>query len=245
VLRRRRRRLESDGSPDEDVLEVVARALNEREGSWRVDGDLVRSQGSVTVLTTPPDHDLGPAKHFHLGLALNPDDSEAPVVWDCTAGGGAADAIASWVDTTAVTVLELVSQRGDLATHLGSDDPLGFLGWHAIHGAIVGRGNEEFRSELAGWWVDRPVLPELRESLLSELDRPVCNGVKLLVGSFGDHDVVEVTVNGRAAPAATSALSTLDWPRCRPPARGAYVKTFVLLVHPTDDAGSADPPLGT
>jgi hypothetical protein len=164
---------------------------------------------------------------------LDLEHADSPVAWDCTVGASVDLAVASWARTTAPTVIELVTQTGEFAVHFGPDDPGGLAGWHAIHGEIVGFGDDEYLDELIPWWVDHPVLPRIRDPLLAELDRPFCNGVKWVVGSFVDHDIAEVRVNGRIAHRATNALAALDRPRCRDrEARGGYVKSYVLPIRP-------------
>jgi hypothetical protein len=196
-------------------------------------GDVVRCDGALDVITAvPDDHDLDTrGTHLHLGIRVTtPQGGNSPVVWDCTVGNDAQSAAQAWVRTTAATMIELLSQSGNYATHLSADDPAGFLGWHSIHGEYAARGDSAAIDALSEWWLDNPPLPALREVLLPDLDRPELNGIKLLIGSGPRLNVAEVRVNRRVSEPASAALLSLGWPRFAQ--AGAYLKSFVLLVHP-------------
>ena len=214
------------------TLTLIAERLNSLHGSWYVEGDRVRGEGTLAVVAvTHGDEVTG---HLDLGVVLDVDRPEVPIIWDCAAGLGATAqaaterAIETWAQTTASAVIELLTQRGDFAQHYGADDPQGLAGWHAIHGPILGWGKGSNAPDLQRWWIDNPILPLLTEELLASLDRPELNGVKIFFGSDAMGSTAEVRINGQRAEATSAALLGLGWPRFAEP---AYVRSYVLLVH--------------
>lgn len=218
--------------PAERVLELAAPMLAEVGGEWRLtDGPMLRS-GSLGVRVLPADSD--DYRHLDLEILLNADRPDVPTITDCTLGLAAdpieatRQAIKAWIDTCLVTILELIEQRGRLATHLRSSDQGGFAGWHAIVGSVTGwsldgsQRKQEWFAEAMPWSTLAPVIA-------SGLDRPHLNGVRMLVGQGGDYSECEVRINGRRHEPSTAALAALDWPRTE---RFSLARTFVLLVSP-------------
>jgi hypothetical protein len=218
--------------PAERVLEIAAPMLAEVGGDWRMtDGPMLRS-GSVGVRVLPSDSD--DYRHLDLEILLNADRPDAPTVVDCTLGiaadpvEAAGQAIQAWIETCLVTVLEVVEQRGRLATHFRSADPGGFAGWHTIVGSVTGwsvdgsQDKQEWFAEAMPWSTLAPVIA-------TGLDRPYLNGIRMLVGQGADFTECEVRINGRRHEPSAEALAALDWPRT---ARFGLARTFVLLVGP-------------
>jgi hypothetical protein len=194
------------------LARTLATRLSEKAGTWTPDGDTVRSHGSPTV-TIADLHRVAP-NHIDIGVAIDPEDPEAPVIWDCAAGiGETAEAVAEvaahlWVETTGSTVLELLTHRGELAAHTPGDDPYGLPGFHVIEGPMVVYGHDT--GPLREWVQDNPLLPALRSTLPRHLDSAV-NGVKVLFG--GSEENVEVRVNTEVREDVTAAVRALDYPR--------------------------------
>ena len=217
------------------AVRLIAESLTAVHGTWTVRGDgRVEGPGTTAVIVRHRDGEKdGP---LELGFQVNRDDPDAPVLWDYAVGVGRTDeervraSIHVWAQTTAPVVLELITQRGQFASHFGASDPAGFAGWHAIAGPILGWGADNSQVEsLQRWASENSLLPRLRTALLPALDRPELNGVKMFFGSTGDGVTTEVRVNGQIAPEATVALSAQDWPRFQ---SFGVIRTFVLLVHP-------------
>ena len=69
----------------EVILRAVAAQLSTAEEHWRVAGDHVRGPGTVAVVLGDG-CDEGSPQHVELGIALNVNRPDAPVVWDCAVG---------------------------------------------------------------------------------------------------------------------------------------------------------------
>jgi uncharacterized protein DUF6348 len=217
------------------AVRLIAESLTAVHGTWTVRGvDRLEGPGTTAVIVRRLDGEKdGP---YEFGFQVNRDDPDVPVLWDYAVGFGATEeervraSIHIWAQTTALVLLELITQQGQFASHFGPSDPAGFAGWHAIAGPILGWGADNSQVESLQRWVsENSLLPPLRTALLPALDRPTLNGVKMFFGSTGDGVTTEVRVNGQIAPEATVALGALDWPRFQ---SFGVVRTFVLLVHP-------------
>jgi Family of unknown function (DUF6348) len=218
--------------PAEQVLTIAAPMLAEVGGDWRLTAGPMLRSGSLGVRVLPADSD--DYRHLDLELLLNADRPELPTVADCSTGIAAdpveatGQAIGAWIDTCMVTVLELVEQRGRLATHFGALDPGGFAGWHAIVGGVTGWSVDGSRVK-QDWFAEAMPWSTLAPVIATGLDRPQLNCVRLLVGQGADFTECEVRINGRRHEPATAALAELDWPRTE---RFGLARTFVLLVGP-------------
>ncbi|GAA1890000.1 DUF6348 family protein [Asanoa iriomotensis] len=226
--------IESQALSAERVLEIAAGMLGEVGGEWvMADGPMLRS-GSLGVRVLPTDVD--DYRHIDLEILLNADRPDVPAIADCTMGiaaepeAAARQAVRAWVDTCAVTALEMVQQRGELANHFASGADGGFAGWHAIVGGATGwsldgsTGKQQWFADAMPWSTLAPVIS-------TGLDRPYLNGLRMLVGQGGDFVECEVRINGRRHEPSTAALAALDWPRTE---KFGLARTFVLLVGPDD-----------
>lgn len=198
---------------------------------WRDDGDLVAGPGALAVRAVET-HGGGPG-HVDLCFMLNKDRQDTPVVWDCVSGGDGENAAAAklacsiWARTTAPVVFELLNSKGEHAEHAHGDDGLGLVGWHSIHGPILGYGRSD-PSALQAWCLDNPVVPALRNVLAPVLPSAWLHGVKFLLGAFGDTSIAEVRIDGVRDDRCSEALLALPWPK-----DGQHVvRCFVLFVHP-------------
>ena len=218
--------------PAETVLEIAAPMLAELGGEWRLtEGPMLRS-GSLGVRLNPADID--DYRHLDLEILLNVDRPELPTVVDCTLGlaadpvEAARQAIQAWIETCLVTVLEMVEQKGRLASHFTSGDPGGFAGWHAILGSVTGWSVDGSHVKQE-WFVEATPWSTLAPVIATGLDRPFLNGIRMLVGQGGDFTECEVRINGRRHEPSEAALAALDWPRTD---HFGLARTFVLLVGP-------------
>jgi hypothetical protein len=220
------------------LRDALAEGLRELSGrKWTpADDGTIRSEGTPTVYVADlHDHEDQHPGHVDIGFALNPEHPEAPVLWDCATGVGqtprevAERAAYVWLQTTAPTVLEVLEQRGRLATHLASDDPDGLPGMHCLHGPVLGFGACDV-TPLRDWAADNIVLPALRETLIPHITGPL-HGIKLLFGGTAGNEVAEVQVDHAVDEASSRVLASLTWPRLEKP---AFVRAY-LLVMPSAD----------
>jgi hypothetical protein len=213
---------------------LVAELSRFRDG-WNDEGELVIGPGTLAVRPALT-HDSGPG-HVDLGFILNRERSDAPVIWDCVAGGGAQDeasarvACSIWAQTTAPVIMELLTQQSKYADHAHGDDGLGLAGWHSIHGAILGYGRDD-ASSLQQWCLDHPVVPALRDVLAPALTATRLHGVKFLLGAFDEQSVAEVRIDGVCHDSCSAALVKLPWPK----AGKRVTRLFVLFIHPENQA---------
>lgn len=215
-------------------LQAVRKALvtelaRFRDG-WYDDGELIIGPGTVAVRAAVT-HDSEPG-HVDIGFILNRERHDAPVIWDCVAGGRAEDETAArlacsiWAQTTAPVILELLTQESRHADHAHGDDGLGLAGWHSIHGPILGYGRDE-ATTLQRWCLDHPVVPALRDVLAPALSPVLLHGAKFLLGAFDEESIAEVRIDGVRHDACSAALLELPWPK-----EGKRVaRFFVLFIH--------------
>jgi hypothetical protein len=207
------------------LVRTLANQLSELAGTWTPDGDTIHCEGRLITVTDLHGGTEEP-NHVDIGVAFTPDDPTVPVLWDCAAGVGetseqiAEMAATMWVRTTGGTVLELLTRKSEFATHIPGDDPDGLPGFHVIHSPVLSFGGDG--ETLAQWVRDNPLLPVLRATLPSHLDMPL-NGVKVLFGSAGGAETVEVRVNGVVRDDTTAAVRALDWPRI------AFVRAYLII----------------
>lgn len=235
-------RAEQAQSPsDKQLLAMVAEHLSAvSDHHWRPGDDRVDGPGHTAVVLGPGHPcELGDPRDGHLDLTfiLDTTQSMETAVVDCVVGLGATSeeritqAIHVWATTTAKALLEVLDQRGDHATYLAPDAPNGFPGWHTIHAPVIGWGTEDHQDTLQSWVTENALLPVIAIALTeAAFDRPDLIGIKIFLGSHGDHEAAEVRVNGQVHDRASIALQSLGWPRVHSGA--SYARTFVLLVEP-------------
>lgn len=218
-------------------LRLVGEHLSGLVGTWTLDGDVLRGENGVAVRPASPHSDE--PRHLDLEFVLGIDGPDELTVPGCATGVGTdlgaalEQAAQAWVETTGVTVLELLTQRGDFASHFRGDDDGAVAGWHTIVGAISGWGMPPDHEAAQRWMADRLPWAELSPVITAALDRPHLNGVRLFIGGSVEQSTAEVQINGVRDDAASDALLALDWPR---PQKMSVARTFLLLVHrDTDD----------
>ncbi len=210
-----------------DDLVPFRDALNRLSAGWELDGERVSNGGVSVRLEARHGDEPG---HYDIAVRLGA-GSDAVDLWDCVAGVGDTDerrasvAAMVWGATTAPAIIELLAGTGQLADHYSGSDAQGVAGWHVIHAPIGGLGNEAGVARLQEWWVAHPLLPVLGPPIRDGLAPERPHGMKVLLGLDG---VAEVRVDGDVHEPASRALASLDWPR----GTGAFVRSYVLLVHP-------------
>ena len=209
-------------------------------GQWREADGVVRSDTTIAVLTEAHGP-LAERGHMDFGVALNLENPDAPVIWDCAAGAGATpddrirDAVHRWTLGTFAVFAELLIQDGSRADHFRSREPGGVPGWHAICGPYLITGSdEEAASELLQWLNENPVLPVLGGALALSMDAGLgVHGVKLTIGTGPDQEFVEVRVDGREDSTVTQRIADLAWPRSG--RSFLSLRMFALLIPEIDE----------
>jgi hypothetical protein len=230
--------------PDERILEIVGETLTDwlDQDGWSLrPGPLLKGPGTSGVRVSEPHDDS--FRHVDLEFLLNVDRPDETSLINCGTGLSAdpeeaiRDAVESWRATTATVALEVLTQHGEYATHLQPQEEIGFPGWHSIVGDIMGWGFGDEQGAKQQWLASAPPWVELAPLIRDGLDRPMLNGIKILVGQGGDFQTTEVRINGRFHEAASAALGAMDWPRTKQMNVGHL---FLLLVHPAEWDGAAD-----
>ncbi|MEL6179969.1 MAG: DUF6348 family protein [Myxococcota bacterium] len=212
------------------IAQAIADDLNTRMPGWRAEDGKVDGPGNLcVVLEQRHDVQLPPEIAFHvdIGFVLNRMLPEAPVVWDCTTGYGAtpvATAVRSWLSTTALPCLELVTGGRHLHGRHADGESFGLPGLHALMGDLWGIGDEA--PSLADWLRGRTFPSELSPLLAPLFAQQKLTGIKLLL-SDGIRRTAEVRVDGMAHPEASALLGTLDWPT---PEQHSIVKAYYLFI---------------
>ena len=74
-------------------------------------------------------------------------------------------------------------------------------------------------------------MPQLSEPLRDALAGSELVSIRVFFGGNGVDDVAEVQIDGTVNESLTTALYAAEWPR---PEGVAYVKVFLLAIHPED-----------
>lgn len=220
------------------VRAALATALDGTLGPWRDNGRTIEGPGTLAVQVANTHATDG--RHVDIGFHVNVGHPQPVIFWDCLAGfpGGpvteAAEFVCKiWMQTTAPTVFELVTRRGEYADHARGDATLGLPDWHSFHGGILGYGKNGGR-DLQAWCLANPIVPLVAAQLGPALqpDRP--HGVKFFLGAF-PAPVAEVRIDGERDDACSDALAALPWPKA-----GADIARFyVLFAHPIERESGA------
>src|SRR5262249_22848377 len=126
----------SEPLPSRRILELASPMLTDLLGrTWSMEpGPLLRCPGSTIGVRGGGPH-TDSVKHIDLEILLNVDEPASTSLVDCSTGlaedpeEAIRQALAAWMDTTAAAALEMVEQRGRLATHLSPGTPDSFPGW--------------------------------------------------------------------------------------------------------------------
>jgi len=218
------------------AAELLASRLGAWVGEWRADGCNVIGPGTTGIGVV--EHDGTPDGHVDLGFVLNRERSDAPILWDCAAGAGDTpavrirSAIDTWMIGTWPVIHELLSGRGEYATHCAGSHALGLPGWHVLRGPLLAFGSPGSAGILQDWAATAPLLARIAEPLTAAFDRPALNSIKLVLGP----DVAEVRVNGRTSQSASAALARIELP---PIERFAFLRCYSLAVSPDRPPGAA------
>jgi len=220
--------------PTDVSYPAFAAALEALRPGWAVTGNRIVGPNGVTV-TLSQRHSVENDGHVDVELLVPSAGGQPATFIDCVSGFGATAAARArfaahlWSQTTGAACLEFAySLRGDFADHYRGSDTKGFTNWHAIAGAIIGFGHGESADILQRWWLSNRVLPCLSQALAQEISGQP-HGVKIL---FGGDRVAEVRLDGECHDAASRALKSLPWPTTNP---AAFVRSYVVLLHPEDD----------
>ncbi|MBC6469923.1 DUF6348 family protein [Actinomadura alba] len=182
-------------------------------------------------LTALPNHTDDP-RHFDIGFTVSP---QSMVLTDCISGIGSAHEAAAmmahiWRETSGACVAEMLTRRSEYASHLDGSDPAGLPGWHSVVSGIVAYGPDPTSNNaLQAALLDHEVLRAIAPQLVSALDRPAHNGIKVFYQRTPTSATAEIRVNGAPHQAAGQALAALPWPKVTAP---TIARFYAVAVHP-------------
>lgn len=196
-------------------------------------GILVGGQG-WSVMVLPATHSNNP-NHYDLGFVLNLEAKDRVIV-DCVQGFGTpAQAIDNvlhiWRETSGACFLELLTMRGEYATHFDGDDSSGITGWHTVASGVIAYGSDDAtNNRMQSAMLDNKVMRALSGSIVPSLDPGSANGIKFFYIRAANQSVTaEVRINGQVDEEATEALIALDWPDVN---HGSAVRCYAVALHP-------------
>lgn len=239
-----RKRQDDGPTRSTTVLAMVADRMSQFDMPWSADqitGDQLRGPGTLAI-ELQENHTDSEA-HLDLAFILNVDDPVQTTISDCVTGYGAStedawrQAVGTWADLTAATVVELLKPANQYAGHQHGNDPLGFPGWHMIGSDWTGFGWGDQPGALAQWAADEHLVTQLAPAIAAGLDREHLNGVKIFFGGTAGDEIAEVRINGRRDETSSGVLLALPWPR---PPQAAFARSFLLLPHSETDACGED-----
>lgn len=234
VWQRRRPRDSPERPSDDEILELLRDALGEIEpslveGCKIGDGRMVGPQG--WGLAALPNHTDDPW-HFDIGFILWP---EPAVVPDCINGIGppherAAWMVRTWRETSGACLAEMLTRRGEYASHVDGSDSPGLPGWHSVVSKVFAYGSDPASNHaLQAVLANGDVLREIAPQLVPALDRPAHNGIKVFCQRSPASAAAEVRVNGERHEPASQALAALPWPEVTAP---AVARLYAVAVRP-------------
>jgi Family of unknown function (DUF6348) len=231
-------RTRSSNSPErpsnDEILELLRDALREIAPQL-VDGCEIRNglmagpQG--WGLAALPNHTDDPW-HFDVGFILWPQPAVVP---DCINGIGPPREAAAWMariwrETSGACLAEMLTRRGEYASHVDGSDSAGLPGWHLVVSKVFAYGPDPASNHaLQAVLVERDVLREIAPQLVPALDRPAHNGIKVFCQRSPTSASAEVRVNGERHEAASRALAALPWPEVTAP---AVARFYAVAVRP-------------
>jgi Family of unknown function (DUF6348) len=234
IWERRRSPNSAERPSNDEVLELLRDALGEIapplvDGCQIHNGMLAGVQGWGLVAL--PNHTDDP-RHFDIGFILWP---QPAIVEDCINGIGspheaAAMMIRIWRETSGACLAEMLTRRGEFASHVDGSDSVGLPGWHSVVSKVLAYGPDPTSNDtLQGALVHRDVLREIAPQLVPALDRPAHNGIKVFYQRTPTSATAEVRVNGQPHQAASRALAALPWPEVTAP---AIARFYAVAVRP-------------
>lgn len=210
-----------------DALEEIAPPLV--DGCQIRNGMLAGAQGwGLMVL---PNHTDDP-RHFDIGFILSP---QPAILADCISGIGSAHEAAAmmvriWRETSGACLAEMLTRRGEYASHVDGSDSVGLPGWHCVVSSVLAYGPDPASNDtLQAALVDRDVLRAIAPQLVPVLDRPAHNGIKVFYHRTPTSATAEVRVNGVPHQAASQALAALPWPEVSAPTTARF---YAVAVRP-------------
>jgi hypothetical protein len=238
IWKRRRSPNPPERPSNDEIMELLRDALGEIAPAL-VDGCQIRNgmmvgtqgRGPGWGLMALPNHTDDP-RHFDIGFFLAPQPAIVP---DCINGVGsppeaAAMMVRIWRETSGACLAEMLTRRGEYASHVDGSDSIGLPGWHSVVSGVPAYGPDRTSNDtLQAALVDRDVLREIAPQLVPALDRPAHNGIKVYYHRTPTSATAEVRVNGEPHQAASQALAALPWPEVTAPATARF---YAVAVRP-------------
>jgi hypothetical protein len=218
----------------DEIVELLRDALGEIALPL-VDGCQIRNGMLAGVqgwrLMTLPNHTDNP-RHFDIGFILSP---RPAILEDCISGIGSPHEAAAmmariWRDTSGACLAEMLTRRGEYASHVDGTDSAGLPGWHSVASGVLAYGPDPTSNDtLQAALLDHEVLRAIAPQLVPALDRPAHNGIKVFYRRTPTSAIAEVRVNGVPHEAASQALAALPWPEVTAPTTARF---YAVAVRP-------------
>lgn len=182
-----------------------------------------------------PNHTDDPS-HFDIGFAASLESTQPSILSDCITGLGPPHEAAAmmahiWSQTSGACFAEMLTRRGEYASHLDDSDSAGLPGWHSIVSGVLAYGPDSSSSgTLQAALLDHEVLRTLGVLLTPALDRSTHNAIKVFYQRAPISAVAEIRINGVPHPEASRALAELLWPEVAAP---AIARFYAVAVNPT------------
>lgn len=222
---------------NDEIMELLRDALGQIAPTV-VDGCQIRNGilagESGWSLMALPNHTDNPL-HFDIGFVASLGSPQPVVLPDCISGMGSAREAAAmmvhiWRETSGACLLEMLTQRGEYASHLDGSDSAGLPGWHSVVSGVLAYGPDATsNTALQKALLDHEVLRAIAPQLVPALDRPAYNAVKVFYHRTPTSATAEIRVNGAPHRAATQALAALPWPEVTAPTTARF---YAVAVHP-------------
>lgn len=219
---------------NDEIMELLRDALGEIapplvEGCQIRNGMMTGAQG--WGLMALPNHTDDP-RHFDIGFVLSPRPAILP---DCISGIGlpheaTAMMVHIWRETSGACLAEMLTRRGEYASHVDGSDSAGLPGWHSVVSGVLAYGPDPTSNDsLQAALLDRDVLRAIAPVLVPALDRPAHNAVKVFYHRTPTSATAEIRVNGEPHQEAGQALAALPWPEVTAPTTARF---YAVAVHP-------------
>jgi hypothetical protein len=234
IWKRRRSPNPPERPSNDEIMELLRDALGEIAPPL-VDGCQIRNGMLAGVqgwgLMALPNHTDDP-RHFDIGFILSP---QPAILEDCISGIGspheaAAMMVRIWRDTSGACLAEMLTRRGEYASHVDESDSAGLPGWHSVVSGVLAYGPDPTSNDtLQAALLNRDVLRAIAPQLVPSLDRPAHNGIKVFYHCTPTSAIAEVRVNGEPHQAASQALAALPWPEVTAPSTARF---YAVAVRP-------------
>lgn len=226
-----------DRPSDDKIMEMLRDALGQVVPSLversRIRNGVLGGLGGWGLMALPNHTDS--SQHFDIGFVVPFGSAASAVLPDCISGIGSPEDAAAmmvriWRETSGACLAEMLTRRGEHASHLEATDAAGLPGWHSVVSGVLAYGADPGSNDaLQSAMLDNEVLRAIAPALVPALDRPAHNAVKIFYQRAPNSATAEIRVNGAPVPVASEALAALPWPEVIAP---TIARFYAVAVHP-------------